>query len=53
MASLIPTKLMQYSSEKAAHINVNDSLNLLAMIDRPITPSDFASLEESTDHIIW
>lgn len=51
--SLIPATIISYSIQRVPRININDSLNLVAMVNRPITQSDFPSLEESTDHVIW
>lgn len=44
---------MKYSIQKAPSVNINASLTLLTTVDRSITQSDYAQLEESTDHVVW
>lgn len=49
----IPPSIMKYSIQKAPVVNINASLTLLTTVDRSITQSDYAQLEESTDHVVW
>ncbi len=53
LAALIPSCIMKYSMERAASVNMSDSLALLVSVDRLIAPSDYSRLEETTDHVIW
>lgn len=51
--NVISADIIKYSMERQQNVNINDSLALLASIDRSITMSDYSRLEESTDHVIW
>lgn len=51
--SSIPDSIMKYSIQRAPNVNINASLTLLTTVDRSITQSDYAQLEESIDHVVW